>query len=185
MVVALLIAAGWRAPVARAGDAPAKGESATPAAPAPAPDRAGANTRDLYAHLQITFTGKEAFRENLLLQGAMFYDAVDRPDLAARYRELEARKNLVGMFGGLALGGGAVWGAIDLTIAKTDPHAHHSATVIPWAIASAGLVALVVAVVLPGEPMSEPEREALARAHNQRVAARLGAGPDDGTPASK
>src|SRR5215831_16441950 len=65
------------------------------------PDQTRANARDLYAHLRITFAGKDAFRENLLLRGPMFYEAVDRPDLAARYRELESRKNMVAFLSSL------------------------------------------------------------------------------------
>jgi len=165
VVAAFLIASGWRPSLARADGGPGKG------------DPAAANARELYTHLQITFVGKDAFRENLILRGATFYEAVERPDLAARYRQLEARRNLVGLLGGAALGAGAVWGGIDLTIAKTDPRAHHTATPIPWAIAIAGLVAVIVGSALPSEPATEPERQALARDHNQRTAARLGADP--------
>jgi hypothetical protein len=178
VVVALAVVGGARASVARADDATAKPPPAVVAASPSGSDQVVANARELYRHLQITFIGKDAFRENLLLRGATFYDAVERPDLAERYRTLESRKTLVGTLGGVALGAGAAWGGIDLTIAKTDPRAHHSATVIPWAIAIAGLVTMIVAVALPGEVATDAERQTLAREHNERTAVRLGAIPD-------
>jgi hypothetical protein len=47
----------------------------------------------------------------------------------------------------------------------------------PWALAGAGVVTTVIFAAVPPDPASLDERVALANAHNEQLAARLGFRP--------
>jgi hypothetical protein len=166
LVLVALVAGGARAS-ARDADAPSVKASAAPAAAAVEPVAAPASR----APYQLTFAGAQALRDGMPISDPDFYAAVERPDLAARYRDLQSRKSLWATAGGLLLAVGAIWGGIDLTIVETHAErrsTHRSPTLIPWGIALVGAVGVGVSFALPGQPVSAQERQALARDHNAK-----------------
>ncbi len=148
-------------------------EASTGTAPAPAP------APPLGPPLRVS-------RELLLLPGdAAFYDAVGRPDLAARFNSRQRVKRAVQITGGATLLVGVVWGLLDLVATTTvdtlafggclvtagsgnppaqsssDPCAPRSASGIPWAVAAVGLGALVIPLFISSDPLTAAERRSL------------------------
>jgi hypothetical protein len=127
---------------------------------------------------EITFEGGRAFRGQAQrpLTGADFYLAVDRPDLAERYRLREERRSVGVAVGLLVMGAGVVWGLADawdtawdnFTCCGAPPGPTRTVSPYPWLVAGAGLAGFVIAHRTEADPVSESERLELARAHNRK-----------------
>jgi hypothetical protein len=121
---------------------------------------------------EVDFVGGRAFRRKTPLVGADFYLAVDRPDLAERYRVRALNKEVGSVTGGLALTAGLAWGLLDgLGTGLRNGLAGRNDEVspFPWITAGAGLGLLLVSAGISPDPVSESERMELVRAHNNKA----------------
>jgi hypothetical protein len=147
--------------------------------PVAAPD-----SLQLYEHEAVGFTNGVAYRDGSRLTGEAFYLAVDRPDLAARYERHKTIRAIAIDAGGIAAVVGLSVGVAEVFASTARAPACllsdgmgpscQGPSGWPWALALAGGMVLGVGYAIPADPIEQPEREAVARAHNDRVAARLG-----------
>lgn len=103
------------------------------------------------------------------LKGVAFYEAIERPDLAASY----SRRNALDW--SLSLGGwSATLGGLYLI---ADRHG-----AVGLSLVGVGVTALIAAWILEPEPVEEPEAREAADVYNKRLKGRLGLGPQQGRP---
>jgi hypothetical protein len=171
-----------------------------PAAESPAEVRLRALGEELYKRDAIEVVGDEAYqgvgRGRRPLEGADFYATVGRPDLAARYRDVEGNKNLARGIGGVTIGVGVLWGLGELLYSAADTVASaipctfsggsgsqdntwcnpHQASGVPWGVAVLGLVLVAAPSAVSSHPVSESERRQLIERYNAELRARAGLG---------
>jgi hypothetical protein len=134
----------------------------------------------------------------LVIEGAGFYDAVGRPDLAARYRHADALKTTSRVVGGGAILLGVVWGILDLIFtavenagadlscagssnpSSSNPCPQKSVSVIPWTVAALGLGALVIPSFISSDPLTDAQKRSLVYGPRSGPSFSAGVAPSQG-----
>jgi len=132
-------------------------------------------------------TGAVDLRVLPFLEGADFYRAVGRPDLATRYENRRAGKTALRVGGSVLLVGGVLVGILDLLAtaatnvdhglgcvggSSADCQAQASASPLPWIAALAGLGMLIAPACYSTDPLSASEKAALLSNTTTRTAPR-------------
>lgn len=155
--------------------------------PPPPPDDALEKAMDRYDQEFIWFAGtllvadngevlttdvpvKGRYREPL--EGARFYEAVNRPDLALRYRKRDGSRKMVGFLGVASIAGGVAASVYRFSEDETDPG------VGSLVLLAGGSVLITVAFVMDPHPVPPSQARALADQHNTALRKELGL-PDD------
>lgn len=127
----------------------------------------------------------------LLIEGIGFYEAVGRPDLAARYRSADSAKTVSRVVGGASVIVGVLWGILDLLATAADntlgylgcgsassstPCAAASPSPLPWGLALLGVGALVIPSFISSDPLTYDQKRALIYSGRAGVELHLGAG---------
>ncbi|QRK12544.1 hypothetical protein JQX13_22465 [Archangium violaceum] len=154
-------------------------------------------TGTVVAQTSLPYEGK--FKRPL--QGDAFYKKVGREDLVQAYQGKIALKTVIGIAGGAALVGGAIFGINGLNAGEEDcagydDYAGSSACFDRnWArqdeqrakfltglgISTAGIVALAAAILINPHPVTASEARELADGYNKKLKTNLGLS-EDGTP---
>jgi hypothetical protein len=117
-----------------------------------------------------------------LPKGAAFYDAVDRPDLAAIYRSRHRWAIASRVVGGISLGLGAiVWEAAQVAEAEANPLCQTNCGShrmwVPYTMMAAGAALLVLPVFWSNDPVSDEEKARLAREAGRTMGFNFAAAP--------
>jgi hypothetical protein len=136
------------------------------------------------------------------LAGADLYDAIDRPDLAATYRQRATGKYLLCGAGLALIVGGGAYAIANFSSAPPDLNlppaqfaqqaqaasdAAREAALIGIAISSGGVVLLMVGALLDVDPLNASEARRLVDEYDQRLKGELGltaADPEKGSTSS-
>lgn len=125
----------------------------------------------------VVSSWSEAFqgRDRRPLEGADFYEAVGRPDLAEEYRSNNTVKTVLGWTGGLMFLGGLTYMLVGPLVAiGDDAEFDTTPLIVGGAIAGGGIVVAIVNGTIDLHPVEPHEARGLARSHNEELAEELG-----------